>query len=375
MIAKKLTNKEVKRKNRNDIFRYMCRFDSVSNPDIAYGLQLSLPTVTQNTKELLEAGYIQESGTLESTGGRRAKALSVCADIRYAIGIDITQNHVGILLTNILGKILFHQRIRLPFQLDSDYFSCINQHIDSMLDANHVASESVLGIGISFPGIIDFSRKTITDSHALRIKQLPFSEIEQYFSYPCKFSNDANAGAFAEGMRANTSDNFFYLSLSNTVGGSIFYKGHFIDGNSFRCGEAGHMTLIPDGLTCYCGKKGCLDAYCSAAVLSDLTDGKLERFFEQVHSHDVLCSGAWNDYIHHLTIAINNIHTLLDCDIILGGYVGSYLDEHIELIRQKVLERNIFEDNGDFIKTCNYKIAAAPLGAALNLIEQFIDTI
>ena len=41
----------------------------------------------------------------------------------------------------------------------------------------------------------------------------------------------------------------------------------------------------------------------------------------------------------------------------------------------KQVERNIFEDNGNFIKTCNYKIAAAPLGAALNLIEQFIDTI
>lgn len=40
------------------------------------------------------------------------------------------------------------------------------------------------------------------------------------------------------------------------------------------------MTVIPDGKRCYCGKKGCLDAYCSALNLSELVDGKLERFFE-----------------------------------------------------------------------------------------------
>lgn len=40
------------------------------------------------------------------------------------------------------------------------------------------------------------------------------------------------------------------------------------------------MTVIPDGKRCYCGKKGCLDAYCSALNLSELADGKLERFFE-----------------------------------------------------------------------------------------------
>ena len=39
------------------------------------------------------------------------------------------------------------------------------------------------------------------------------------------------------------------------------------------------MTVVMDGKPCYCGKQGCLDAYCSASCLSDMTGGKLEQFF------------------------------------------------------------------------------------------------
>ena len=56
MDKKKITNMEVKRKNRNDVFRYICRSGIVSNPDISYALKLSLPTATQLTKELMEKG-------------------------------------------------------------------------------------------------------------------------------------------------------------------------------------------------------------------------------------------------------------------------------------------------------------------------------
>ncbi len=55
-MKKQVTNMEVKKNNRNRIFRYIGRSGTVSNPDIAYELKMSLPTVTQNTKELLERG-------------------------------------------------------------------------------------------------------------------------------------------------------------------------------------------------------------------------------------------------------------------------------------------------------------------------------
>ena len=116
MTKKQITNIEVKKNNRNRIFRYIRKAGVVSNPDIAYHLQMSLPTVTQNTKEFLERGLLQEVGELASTGGRRAKALKVCADFRLAAGIDINGNHVSMLLVNLQGEILDCQRFAKPYE-------------------------------------------------------------------------------------------------------------------------------------------------------------------------------------------------------------------------------------------------------------------
>lgn len=91
MNRKQTTNIEVKKNNRNRVFRYICSHDMISNPDIAYELKMSLPTVTQMTKELIDKGLIEEAGILKSTGGRRAKALSVLKNVRQAVGLDITK--------------------------------------------------------------------------------------------------------------------------------------------------------------------------------------------------------------------------------------------------------------------------------------------
>lgn len=106
---------EVKKENRNRIYRYVRKSGIVLNPDIVYELKLSLPTVTQNTKELIEMGLIKENGELESTGGRKAKALSIEPDFRMAAGLDITKNHIGLVLTNLTGEILRYERIYYPF--------------------------------------------------------------------------------------------------------------------------------------------------------------------------------------------------------------------------------------------------------------------
>lgn len=375
MTKTQITNIEVKKNNRNRIYRYICKHDSVSNPDIAYELKMSLPTVTQNTRELIERGLIEETGELQSTGGRRAKALSAAANFRMAVGLDITKNHIGFVLTNLTGEVLNDARISLPYANNSEYYKEVNQKLEEFLKEGEVDQERILGIGISFPGIVDLQKEEITYSHILGVEEIPFSAVSHYFSYPCYFLNDANAGAYAEGIRLAASERFFYLSLSNTVGGAIFSHGDLIQGNGFRCGEVGHMTIIPGGAPCYCGKSGCMDAYCSARRLSDLTDGKLEHFFLEMKKGKKEFVDVWDEYTTYLSISINNIHMVLDCNIILGGYVGSCIEEYIQDIRTKVLQRNTFAGDDAFVKTCRYKVGAAALGAALNVMEAFVEQV
>ena len=159
------------------------------------------------------------------------------------------------------------------------------------------------------------------------------------------------------------------------MGGAIFGGNELIQGNNFRCGEVGHMTVVMDGETCYCGKKGCLDAYCAAWHLSDAADGKLEQFFSMLDQGDAEAAEIWDSYTDYLAIAVNNIYMVLDCDIVLGGYAGSCMGAHLQEVRDKVAARNTFGEKDSFVKACNYKVAAAALGAALKVIETFVSQI
>lgn len=374
-MAGQITNIEVKKNNRNRIFRYICKCDKVSNPDISYALKMSLPTVTQNTKELIERGLIEEVGEFQSTGGRKAKALSVIADARLAAGLDITRNHISLVLTDLTGKVLKYERFYQPYSMEDSYYLKVNERLEAFLNESKAEPEKVLGIGISFPGIVDLTEELITDSHALGVKNVSFAEVGRFFPYPCYFLNDANAGAYAEGICGRTSERFFYLSLSNTVGGAIFDHGELTQGEHFRCGEVGHMTIVPDGELCYCKKSGCLDAYCSAKLLSDCTNGKLEQFFDGLSRGEENTAEVWDRYTTYLAVAVNNIHMLMDCDVVLGGYVGSYAEPHMADIRRKVSARNTFGEDGMFVRACEHKVGAAALGAARRVIETFVEQV
>ena len=59
--------------------------------------------------------------------------------------------------------------------------------------------------------------------------------------------------------------------------------------------------------------------------LSDLSGGRLEDFFLGLQQNNPDYRSVWDTYLKHLAVVINNLHMLLDYDIVLGGYVGSFL--------------------------------------------------
>ena len=279
------------------------------------------------------------------------------------------------MLTNIVGEILKYERIHQPYVSGEVYYRKVSERLEHFLDESGIERDSVLGVGISFPGIIDLDKGQITYSHILGVEAVPLDSVSAFFSYPCFYLNDANAGAYAEGFHGDEAERFFYLSLSNTVGGAIFGGNELIQGKNFRCGEVGHMTVVMDGESCYCGKRGCLDAYCAAWHLSDAADGKLEQFFCLLDQGDAGAVKIWDSYTDYLAIAVNNIYMVLDCDIVLGGYVGSYMGTHLQELWDKVAGRNTFGEKNPYVKACNYKVGAAALGAALKVIESFVSQI
>ena len=126
---------------------------------------------------------------------------------------------------------------------------------------------------------------------------------------------------------------------------------------------------------CYCGQRGCVDAYCAATVLSSKYDGNLAAFFAALEAGSKPAKQLWNTYLDNLAKTINTVRLLYDCTIILGGYVGAYLDTYMDDLRKRVQLLDSFNTPLTDITTCHYKNQSIAAGAALNFISKYMDAL
>jgi len=375
LATKRANSMEIKKINRNAIYKLLYRHEPLSIQEIAFTLNMSLPTVTQNIKELQERDLVMEAGLFESTGGRKAKAFAYNSAAKYAVGLDITRNHVGIVIIDLSGKVIKHERRQYPFVNSKEYFAGVGSLVENFIKECEIDNNKILGVGIALPVILSVDRQTVSYATVIDFKGGSVKSFSEFIPYPCLLSNDANAGGLAEMWVDGNMENVVYLSLNNSVGGSIITNKKVYTGENNRSGEFGHMTIVPNGRACYCGQLGCVDAYCSAKILSDSTNGNISEFFRLLKAGCEPQITIWKEYLDHLIIAINNLRMLYDCNVILGGYVGAYLEDHIDSIRELVAKRNTFEVDGSYLHACKYKLEATAVGAALQHVENFINSI
>ena len=375
MAQRRTDSARLKKANGNRVFKLIYKDGPISKPEIAYRLGISLPTVIQNVKSLQDAGLIEECGTLDSTGGRKAVALTCVKNARLALGVDITLNHVSVVLVNMDGSVMESIREKIPYRKSMEYAETLGATVNCFVERSQVDPESILGMGVSVPGILSTDGRTLIDSHVLQIQNVPCAKFVEFCHYPCIFCNDANAAGTAEIWNRKSIENGVYLSLSNSVGGAILLNDRIFQGDNQRSGEFGHITIVRGGRKCYCGKNGCLDAYCNASVLSNLTDGDLAAFFRLLRGGNAKIVAAWDDYLGYLATAVNNLRMSFDCSVILGGYIGAYMEDYVSELQKRAAELNTFEEDGSYIKVCSYRTEAAAVGAALMHIAAFIDQV
>jgi len=95
------------------------------------------------------------------------------------------------------------------------------------------------------------------------------AELGKYFDVPVAITNDANAAALGEMLfgAAQGMKDFIVITLGTGLGSGIVANGELIYGADGFAGEIGHTTVDPNGRECGCGKRGCLETYCSATGL------------------------------------------------------------------------------------------------------------
>ena len=103
-----------------------------------------------------------------------------------------------------------YERIRLEFSTNTSYYSKIREELEAFLkDVEN--RERILGIGISIPGIVNLENRMLVKSHALQLENYSLNFLEQVFSLPVYFENDANAAMRAEDL--NRYKNALYLKM------------------------------------------------------------------------------------------------------------------------------------------------------------------
>lgn len=367
---------ELRRQNRNRVFRYIYSSETpVSKQDVAQNLSLSLPTVGQNLRELLDTGLLELQGTFDSTGGRKPKAIGVTANFKYSVGIMLSNRHIHIACIDLRAHQVCDQAIFKPFTGDEAYCRELGQTLEDFLTANHIDRERLLGVGIALPGIPNDERGVVELSPAVNARELNVELLKKHINYPCFIENDANAGGVAEWWNNSANSTMVYLSVQKGVGGAVLLDGVNYMGSHLHSGEFGHMCLVHGGRECRCGKRGCLEAYCSTARFSDDLGITREDFFAGLEAGNKEYQLLWDDYLDHLAIGIYNIHIVLDCDIVLGGVLAQFIEPYLDNLRRRVIDISSFDTDASYLRCSKYRKWTSCVGVALHFIADFLDTI
>lgn len=372
-VSSKLLKQEKKKK----IFMEIYKNKAVSKNTVLKKLNYSLPTVSQNLVELEKAGLIIREGHYQSTGGRPAVIYKCNKNTCIAIGIDLHPSGIEIAAINIYGEIICESSIYITFIHSDGYFKAFGNFVNKFLKSDEILDCNILGVGIGLPGIIAPDGNHMLYSEVLKYSDFTLSDLTRYVEdVPCFFYHNAEAGAHAEIWHGQITGSALMITLDNCLCNALILNGKVYQGY-LSSGTLEHMVLHPNGKQCYCGKKGCVDSYCSAASLIRMTkQSTLDEFFIDLRNGDKESEIIWYSYLHELALAIDNCRMIIACDIILSGLLQKYIiKEDLRKLKSMIMDITTFKSADFNITSGNCGRKAIVIGAALPLINSFIDNI
>ena len=185
----------------------------------------------------------------------------------YVIGLDLGGTNSVFGIVDARGNIVATTAIKTQAYPDFDDY--VKASVDSLMPIIDTVGgiEKIKALGIGAPngnyynGTIEYAANLVWQGVVPIAKKF-----EEALGIPVIVTNDANAaavGEFTYGV-ARGMKNFIMITLGTGVGSGIYINGQLVLGCDGLAGELGHLTVVPGGRTCGCGRKGCLETYCSA---------------------------------------------------------------------------------------------------------------
>jgi glucokinase len=290
------------------------------------------------------------------------------SDKQALAGIDIGGTTIKFGLVDPRGKIIFKdQKPTVVGRGAEPLLHLISNIAESLL--YHAAEEEleVKWLGVGTPGAVEPKTGKIIGPSP-NITGWEGTELggtlKKRINLPVFVDNDVNVMALAE-ARFGAAMNYrtaVCIAMGTGVGGGIVIDGKVLQGASGGAGEIGHMVIDPNGPSCRCGARGCLEAYCSSAaiisranqllkneltpVFQEVLEGKIEnlnirKLFAAYKQDDLIARQVVTETAEYLGMGLANVVTLLNPEIVvIGGGIadgGGIIDEVSSVIRKRAL--------------------------------------
>ncbi|MGH7759170.1 MAG: ROK family protein, partial [Candidatus Dormibacteria bacterium] len=158
----------------------------------------------------------------------------------------------------------------------------------------------------------------------------------------CLVEHDANLGALAEHRRGRGrgSSDFAYITVSTGIGAGLILRGQLYRGHRGSAGEFGHMVVEPDGPSCNCGNRGCLEAVASGtAIARDAGAPSAAAASRRAAAGDPRAQQVLRRAARHLGLALGGLINLLNPEVVaVGGGVVAASPQFWESIVEAVPE-------------------------------------
>lgn len=216
--------------------------------------------------------------------------------MKYALGIDIGGTNTVVGLVDKEGKVLGTDSIKTQsFPVLEEYVKTVSKLAKDLIAKNNVSVDDIVGMGIGAPNA-NYYTGNIEMAPNLPWKQdkVPLAKMfREELNIPVTITNDANAAALGEKMYgvAKDMDNFIMITLGTGVGSGIVINGQLVYGHDGFAGELGHVIIERNGRLCGCGRRGCLETYCSATGIVRTAKERNTPFLTSKDIYDAAVKG------------------------------------------------------------------------------------
>jgi N-acetylglucosamine repressor len=277
-LPERATHQQTRTFNQQLVLRAIYDRSEISRADLARVTGLTRTSVSELVADLLRDRLIVEIGRGPSTGGKAPILLSVRAEGRHLIGLDLTESAFHGAVVDLRGTVLRSLSLPLEGRDGDEAVELVYELIDGLIAGN--GESPLLGIGIGAPGLIDSRTGTVRWAVNLDWSDLPLGPmLEQRFGVPVVVANDSQAAAVAEltyGITARPDEpgterarptNLVVIRVGRGIGAGIILNRQLFQGDGSGAGEIGHTIFGSGAERCRCGRVGCLETVASMRAM------------------------------------------------------------------------------------------------------------